>query len=223
MGHPKFSRRAWQAPKHPWQSDRIEEERGLITNYGLRNHREIWKARSKLRRWRNNAMKLIGRVDSSAGHYAREKEDMIASMCRKGLLAEGAGLDDVLQITVEHMLWRRMQSVVYNKGLAPTMRSARSLIVHGHISIGDQRMTVPGYHVLKHEEDLLQYSSNSKYADPEHKFRKDMEELRLTMISDEEEEKVEPVREATEEFIEEIKSKEAGLPGVKDTVPKEDG
>jgi hypothetical protein len=50
-----------------------------------------------------------------------------------------------------------------------------------------------------------------------------MEELRLTMISDEEEEKVEPVREATEEFIEEIKSKEAGLPGVEDTVPKEDG
>ena len=84
------------------------------------------------------------------------------------------------------------------------MRSARSLIVHGHISIGDQRMTVPGYHVLKDEEELLQYASNSKYANPEHKFRTDMEELRLTMISDEEEEKVEPVRKATEECIEEI-------------------
>ena len=84
-------------------------------------------------------------------------------------------------------------------------------------------MTVPGYHVLKQEEDEIQYSTNSPFADSEHQFRKDMEELRLTMISDEEEEKVEPVREATEEFIEEIKSKEAGLPGVEDTVPKEDG
>ena len=225
MGDPKFARPKTRTPTHPWKQVRIDEEHALKERFGLKKvggMREIWREKSALRRHRNQAMKLIGRVDTTEAHYAREKEDMIASMYRRGLLAEGAGLDDVLQITVEHMLWRRMQSVVYNKGLAPTMRSARSLIVHGHISIGDQRMTVPGYHVLKDEEDLLQYSSNSKYADPEHKFRKDMEELRLTMISDEEEEKVEPVREATEEFIEEIKSKEAGLPGVEDTVPKED-
>ena len=93
-------------------------------------------------------MKLIGKVDTSEGHFAREKTDMVESLLRKGLLPEGSGIDDVLQITVEHMLSRRLQSVVYYRGLAPTMRSSRNLIVHGHINIGDQKMTVPGYHVL---------------------------------------------------------------------------
>ncbi len=52
-------------------------------------------------------MKLIGRVDTSEGHFAREKIDLINSLCRKGLLVEGASIDDVLQINVEHMLSRR--------------------------------------------------------------------------------------------------------------------
>ena len=77
--------------------------------------------------------------------------------------------------------------MVYYKGLAPSMRAARNLIVHGHICIGEQRMTVPGYHVLKEEEDSLQYSNNSPFADPEHPFRKDLETMRFQ----EEEEDVE--------------------------------
>ena len=84
----------------------MKERFGLKKVGGMR---EIWREKSALRRHRNQAMKLIGRVDTTEDHFAREKEDMIVSMCRKGLLAEGAGLDDVLQITVEHMLWRRIR------------------------------------------------------------------------------------------------------------------
>ena len=124
-------------------------------------------------------MKLIGRVDSSEGHYAKEKEQLLGSLTRKGLLQTGADIGDVLEINVEHMLSRRLQSVVYYKGLAPSMRAARNLIVHGHICVGEQRMTVPGYHVLKEEEDSLQYSNNSPFADPEHPFRKDLETMRF--------------------------------------------
>ena len=38
--------------------------------------KEIWKARSQLRRIRQQAMKLIGRVDSTLPHWIREKEDL---------------------------------------------------------------------------------------------------------------------------------------------------
>ena len=134
-------------------------------------------------------MKLIGRVDSSEGHYAKEKEQLLESLTRKGLLQSGADIGDVLEINVEHMLSRRLQSVVYYKGLAPSMRSARNLIVHGHIRVGEQRMTVPGYHVLKEEEDSLNYSPSSPFADPEHSFRKELESRRFT--SEEEEEATE--------------------------------
>jgi len=127
----------------------------------------------------------------------------------------------VLQINVEHMLSRRLQSVVYYKGLAPTMRSSRNLIVHGHISIGDQRMTVPGYHVLKEEEEIIQYSTNSPFEDSEHQFRKDMEVVLQARVSDEED--VAPVRVVDPEFVEQVKADAAAAPVTEDTVPEETG
>ena len=189
MGEPKFSRPRTQTPTHPWKQARIDEEHDLKERYGLKKvggMREIWREKSALRRHRNQAMKLIGRVDSTEGHYAKEKEQLLNSLTKKGLLQSGADVGDVLEINVEHMLSRRLQSVVYYKGLAPSMRAARNLIVHGHICIGDQRMTVPGYHVLKEEEDSLRYSENSPFLDPEHPFRKELETLRYQ--EDEEEE-----------------------------------
>ena len=182
MGEPKFSRSRTQTPTHPWKQARIDEEHDLKERYGLKKvggMREIWREKSALRRHRNQAMKLIGRVDSTEGHYAKEKDQLLNSLTKKGLLQIGADVGDVLEINVEHMLSRRLQSVVYYKGLAPSMRAARNLIVHGHICVGEQRMTVPGYHVLKEEEDSLQYSQNSPFADPEHPFRKDLETMRF--------------------------------------------
>ena len=189
MGEPKFSRPRTQTPTHPWKQARIDEEHDLKERYGLKKvggMREIWREKSALRRHRNQAMKLIGRVDSTEGHYAKEKEQLLNSLTKKGLLQTGADVGDVLEINVEHMLSRRLQSVVYYKGLAPSMRAARNLIVHGHICIGDQRMTVPGYHVLKEEEDSLQYSENSPFVDPEHPFRKELETLRYQGDDEEE-------------------------------------
>ena len=189
MGEPKFSRPRTQTPTHPWKQARIDEEHDLKERYGLKKvggMREIWREKSALRRHRNQAMKLIGRVDSTEGHYAKEKEQLLNSLTKKGLLQNGADVGDVLEINVEHMLSRRLQSVVYYKGLAPSMRAARNLIVHGHICIGDQRMTVPGYHVLKEEEDSLQYSENSPFVDPEHPFRKELETLRYQEDDEEE-------------------------------------
>ena len=225
MGDPKFARSKTQTPTHPWKQARIDEEHALKEKYGLKKiggMKEIWREKSALRRHRNQAMKLIGRVDTTEGHFAREKTDMINSLCRKGLLVEGASLDDVLQINVEHMLSRRLQSVVYYRGLAPSMRAARNMIVHGHISIGEQRMTVHGYHIKKEEEEMLNYSSNSVYKDPTHPFRVEMEKLRLTMVSDEEIEEVGGPRAATEDFVEQIKKDAEEAPNIEETIPKEE-
>jgi|TARA_Y100000996_G_scaffold402717_1_gene374975 small subunit ribosomal protein S4 len=223
MGDPKFARPKTQTPTHPWKQARIEEEHALKEKYGLKKvggMREIWREKSALRRHRNQAMKLIGRVDTSEGHFAREKGDLLASLTRKGLLSDGSSLDNILQIDVELMLARRLQSQVYYKGLAPSMRAARNLIVHGHISIGDQKMTVPGYHVMREEEELLRYTSGSKYEDPTHPFREELEKLRATVDASEEEasEVGGPVQ-ATGDFVEDIKAGEAAAPTVEDTIP----
>jgi small subunit ribosomal protein S4 len=223
MGDPKFSRSKTQTPTHPWRQARIDEEHALKEKYGLKKTggmKEIWKERTSLRRYRNQAMKLIGRVDTSEGHFAKEKEQLISSLTRKGLLPEGASVGDVLQIDIDQMLSRRLQSVVYRRGLAPTMRSSRQLIMHGHISIGEQKMTVPGYHILKEEEEFLQYNSNSPFTDENSIFRQELERFRV-VETDEEEDHVE-IREATEEFIEKIKADSKDAPTVEDTIPEEE-
>ena len=109
MGHPKFARPKTQTPTHPWKAARIEEEHALKDQFGLKKvggMREIWREKSALRRHRNQAMKIIGRVESSEGHYAQEKANLVDALVRKGLLAKGSSVDDVLQISVEHMLAR---------------------------------------------------------------------------------------------------------------------
>ncbi len=81
-------------------------------------------------------------------------------------------------------------------------------------------MTVPGYHVLKQEEELIQYSMNSPFSDSEHQFRKDMEELRLTRVSDDDDD-IEPIRVVDPEFVEKVKRDAAASPSTEDTVSTE--
>ena len=103
-------------------------------------------------------------------------------------------------------------------GLAPSIRSARTLIVHGHISIGDQRMTVPGYKILRSEEEHLGYSPSSPYMDPQHAFRKEMEERRMPGSTNEEDD---AGNNAEEEFVEQVKADAEKAPTIEDTIPKE--
>ena len=190
MGHPKFARPKYDTPTHPWKKARIEEEHALKEQFGLKKiggMKEIWKAKSKLRRWRQNAMKLIGRVDTSEGHFSREKGDLIESLYRRGLLGDGATLDDILLLTVEHVLSRRLQSQVYYCGLAASMRQARQLVIHGHIGLGEQKMTVPSYIITRDDENSLTYHHTSPLTDESHPIRVEIEKTRDAAEYEEEE------------------------------------
>jgi ribosomal protein S4 len=94
--------------------------------------------------------------------------------------------------------------------------------MHGHISIGEQKMTVPGYHILKEEEEELQYNFNSPFMNEESDFRKDLERLRIVETDENDQDDIVEVKEATEEFVEKIKSDSKNAPTVEDTIPKEE-
>ncbi|MCH1540454.1 MAG: 30S ribosomal protein S4 [Candidatus Poseidonia sp.] len=202
MGEPKFSRPKFDTPSHPWKAGRIEEEHAIQENHGLKNMREIWKAKSQLRRHRRQAMRLIGVVDTTEGHGQREMEDLLHSLYAKGLIADNASLDDILSLGTEDILSRRLQAQVYYKGLACSMKQARQLVVHGQICIGDQKVTIPSYPVARDEEGELRYHPSSKLNNPEHKIRKDIEGRRESAEYNDEDD-VDPV--ATPEFAEEVK------------------
>jgi len=172
MGDPKFLRRTYDTPKHPWDAGRMEEERKIVSKYGLKNKRELWKAQSILRGFRRQARDLQARLRTGEPQAKRETDGLLGRLTRLGMLPVGSPtLDDILALSLEDVLRRRFEWVVHTKGLAPTPLGARQLIVHGHLSIGDHRVTRPGYMVLGTEEAQISYSGRSPLNSEDHPIR----------------------------------------------------
>lgn len=149
-------RRKYEKPKRPWDKERIEEEKKLMKEYGLRRKREIWRAEAILRKYRRMARDLIAKKD-------KEKEKiLIQKLNRMGILPANATLDDVLSLTVRDILERRLQTIVYRKGLANTVKQARQFIVHGHVKIKGRKVIFPSYLVPKEEEDQIEVTLKVK-------------------------------------------------------------
>lgn len=134
------------------------EELEFLGKYGLRNKREFWKLRTTLGNWRNIARQSRTLPSEVASEVQQE---LIKKLNRLGILGPEAEFDDVLLLTVEDVLKRRLQTLVYEKGLANTVYQARQYIVHGHIQIGGKKISAPSYLVKKEEEDLIIFAPNS--------------------------------------------------------------
>lgn len=50
---------------------------------------------------------------------------------------------------LSEFLESRLDNIVYRLGFAPTRAAARQLVAHGHIKVGDTRITIPSYQVKK--------------------------------------------------------------------------
>ena len=171
MGDPKLSRRKYDTPSHPWQGSRIKEENELLKKYGLKNKRELWKAQSLLRNYRRQGRNLLARLRFGDVQAEKEMKGLVTKLANLGILPEDATLDDVLALDLEKILERRLQTLVYLKGLAYTPKQARQLIIHGHTVINDRKVTVPGYLVKKNEEPTIAYNPYSPLASDLHPSR----------------------------------------------------
>jgi small subunit ribosomal protein S4 len=146
----KRSRKKYEKPKRPWDKARIEKEGEILKNFGLRKKSELWRAEAILRKYRRMARDLAASRD-------KEKEKVLIEKLKKiGVLKEGSKLDDVLALTIQDILERRLQTMVYRKGLANSIKHARQLIVHGHVKINGRKVNYPSYIVSKEEEDKIE-------------------------------------------------------------------
>jgi small subunit ribosomal protein S4 len=143
-------RRKFHRPKAPWDSIRIKDEKTLVNDYGLRRKKEIRAAEETLRKFRQRARDLIAVKDE-------EKEKvLIEKLLKLGMLPkDSTGLDDVLGLSVNNILDRRLQTIVFKKGMAKTAREARQMIVHGHVNIDNRRISFPSYVVTLDEESKI--------------------------------------------------------------------
>jgi small subunit ribosomal protein S4 len=141
MGDPRKLRKKYTPPKHPWESERLAEEKKIVESFGLKNKKEIWRADSTIRKFRYLARGLVGiPINQRKG----EEEKLLSKLQKLGLLKESATLDDALSLKTEDLLARRLQTLVWRKGLATTLTQARQFITHGHISVNKRRVDAPG-------------------------------------------------------------------------------
>lgn len=161
----------YETPNHPFQGGRISQERDLIGRYGLKNKEELWRAQSELRSYRREARNLLAELTRG-----EEASAFLARLQRYGILDEGDGLGDVLALEVTDILERRLQTIVYRKGLANTVNQARQFVSHGHILVNNRRVRIPSYKVEIDEEDQIDYDQHSPLADELHPERTEAEQ-----------------------------------------------
>lgn len=178
MGDPKFSRKTYDTPSHPWKKERIDAEVVLVRQFGLKNKTEVWKSQTILRNFRKQSRELQARIRGGDAQAKLEADNLISKCTRIGVLpVSGGNLNDILILTEEDIMSRRLQSIVFDKGLASTINQSRQMIIHGHIFINGHRVTVPGYIVTRAEEASVEYNPASPFTDEMHPMRASAEEV----------------------------------------------
>jgi small subunit ribosomal protein S4 len=168
MGDPKKQRKKFDTPRFRWRKDILQEELKLIGQYGLRNKHELWRHKTMLSKTRGIARSLIGKTPEER---VKMENELLTRLKKLGILDETTVLDNVLDLSIEDLLERRLQTTVFRKGLARTIFQARQLITHGHVTVGNRRVTVPSYIVAKNEEPEVKYSPQSALTSETHPLR----------------------------------------------------
>ena len=160
MGDPKTSRKVWKKPKRPLNYDLKMDELKTLGTFGLKTKQELWKTQTELSRVRLQARSLLALRQEER---KRKEPVLIQSLTKIGLVNESSTLDDVLNLQVNDLLSRRLQTITQKKLFFKTPYQARQAIVHGHIMIGDSIITIPSYVVKTVEENKIHLTPESPF------------------------------------------------------------
>jgi len=147
MGDIKRKRKKFSRPRQLFDKVRIDEENIIVEKYGLKNKREIWKAKAKISRFRRRAKDLIKSP-------LEEQKEFFIKINKLGFAVEG--ISDILALTEIDLLKRRLQTIVFNKSLANTVKQARQLIVHKHVIVDGAIVNTPSFWVSKDLESKIE-------------------------------------------------------------------
>lgn len=145
MGDPRKQHKNYASPLKLFSKARISEENELTKKYGLKNKREIWKAEFKINNIRKQAKALINNPS--------KQKDFLEKLKGQGFNVKT--IDDVLGLTKEALLERRLQTIMARKGVAKTLKHARQLITHQHVEVSGKIVSIPSYLVpISLEKDI---------------------------------------------------------------------
>lgn len=168
MGDPKKIRKKYSPPSHPWQRGRIDAEKIIVKEFGVKNKKEIWKMEAILRSFTGQAKKLI---TASTKQALLEKQNLIKRLQKYGFVSTEATIDQILGLTLKDIMSRRLQTIVLKKGLATTVKQARQMITHKHVIVGDKKISSPSYLVSLEEEATVAFATSSGFFKEDHPER----------------------------------------------------
>lgn len=135
----------------------------LLGEYGLRCKREIWRSQLALAKVRSAARKLLT-LDEKDPKRMFEGDALIRRLVRYGVLTEDEKkLDDVLRLSTQRFLERRLQTKVLKMNYAKSIHHARVLIRQRHIRVGKQLVNSPQFLVRTDSEGHIDFSLHSPY------------------------------------------------------------
>ncbi|MFH0808055.1 MAG: 30S ribosomal protein S4 [archaeon] len=146
MGDIKKKRKLFSRPKKLFDRTRMDEENVLVKKYGLKNKREIWKAKTAVSKLRRQAKALISKD-------IVEQQKFFDKLNRAGMGVHD--ISDVLALTEEAVFARRLQTFIVKKKLATTVKGARQLIVHKNVLVDGKVVNAPSFVVTIGLEDKL--------------------------------------------------------------------
>ena len=151
----KRKHKLYSNPKKPFDKLRIDEEEKIKKEFGLKNKKEIWKTEAKVKLVRDKARKLI--------KSSPEKQKVLFDQLKKiGIKSDS--LTDAFALNTKDYLERRLQTVVFKKGFANTVKEARQKIVHKMILVDGKVINKPSYLLPVEFENKI--TIKEKHASP---------------------------------------------------------
>jgi small subunit ribosomal protein S9e len=136
----------------------------LLGEYGLKNKREIWRVNLQVAKMRKAARELLT-LDEHDPRRIFEGAALLRRLHSYGILPENQKqLDYVLQLTVNNILERRLQTLVFKLGFAKSVHQARVIIKQRHIRVGKQLVDIPSFLVRTENQNLIDFASTSPFG-----------------------------------------------------------
>merc|ERR1711936_380920 len=151
-------------PRVPFDKVRLSNELQIIGEFGLKNKREVYRVQLSLAKLRSAARYLLTLPVEDPVRI--EKGAVLIQKCVQlgYLLEDEAQLDYILGVTIKTLMNRRLQTIVFRRGLAKSIHHARVLIQQGHIRVRKQKVNSPSLMVKLDSESLIDFHSRSPLA-----------------------------------------------------------
>ena len=188
----KRKHKTYSKPKRPFDKERIDSEAIIKEEFGLKNKKEIWKADAKINSIREKAKKLIPAEE-------KEQKEFFSRLNKIGF--EVKSIAEVLSLSKEDYLKRRLQTLVVSKKLAYSSKHARQLITHRKILVDGKIVNKPSFIV----PIALEGKITSKIKIVPKKVKAKKEEEVEEASEEKKEEKIKEIEKISEEKVAENK------------------